>query len=88
MDNLNFIADYVALSIKTKQDMLSDTGTIENIGVLADRICDTYAAGNKVILAGNGGSAATITHAAEFVSRFHFDRPGLPHSLCPPTRPC
>jgi phosphoheptose isomerase len=35
--------------------------------------------GNKVMLAGNGGSAADSQHiAAEFVSRFEFDRPGLP----------
>jgi D-sedoheptulose 7-phosphate isomerase len=34
--------------------------------------------GNKVLLAGNGGSAADAQHlAAELVSRFYFDRPGL-----------
>jgi D-sedoheptulose 7-phosphate isomerase len=34
--------------------------------------------GNKILLAGNGGSAADAQHiAAEFVSRFSFDRPGL-----------
>ncbi len=36
-------------------------------------------AGNKILLAGNGGSAADAQHiAGEFVSRFAFDRPGLP----------
>lgn len=36
-------------------------------------------AGGKVLLAGNGGSAADAQHiAGEFVSRFAFDRPGLP----------
>ena len=35
--------------------------------------------GGKVLLAGNGGSAADAQHiAGEFVSRFAFDRPGLP----------
>jgi D-sedoheptulose 7-phosphate isomerase len=35
--------------------------------------------GNKILLAGNGGSAADAQHiAGEFVSRFLFDRPGLP----------
>jgi D-sedoheptulose 7-phosphate isomerase len=35
--------------------------------------------GRKVLLAGNGGSAADAQHiAGEFVSRFAFDRPGLP----------
>jgi D-sedoheptulose 7-phosphate isomerase len=35
--------------------------------------------GNKVLFAGNGGSAADAQHlAGELVSRFHYDRPGLP----------
>lgn len=35
--------------------------------------------GNKILLAGNGGSAADSQHiAGEFVARFAFDRPGLP----------
>jgi D-sedoheptulose 7-phosphate isomerase len=34
--------------------------------------------GGKVLLAGNGGSAADAQHiAGEFVSRFEFDRPGM-----------
>lgn len=34
--------------------------------------------GRKILLAGNGGSAADAQHiAGEFVSRFAFDRPGL-----------
>jgi D-sedoheptulose 7-phosphate isomerase len=35
-------------------------------------------AGNKILLAGNGGSAADCQHiAGELVARFNFDRPGL-----------
>jgi D-sedoheptulose 7-phosphate isomerase len=35
--------------------------------------------GNKILFAGNGGSAADAQHlAGELVSRFHYDRPGLP----------
>jgi D-sedoheptulose 7-phosphate isomerase len=35
--------------------------------------------GNKLLFAGNGGSAADAQHwAGELVSRFNFDRPGLP----------
>lgn len=38
-----------------------------------------FAAGNKMLFAGNGGSAADAQHwAGELVSRFYFDRPGLP----------
>lgn len=36
-------------------------------------------AGGKLLFAGNGGSAADSQHmAAEYVSRFMYDRPGLP----------
>lgn len=39
----------------------------------------TLARGNKLLLCGNGGSAADAQHlAAEFVNRFMMDRPPLP----------
>jgi len=47
----------------------------------ADLITDTFRSGGKVLLCGNGGSAADCQHvAAEFVSRLtkDFERPGLP----------
>jgi D-sedoheptulose 7-phosphate isomerase len=47
----------------------------------ADLIAQTFRAGGKVLLCGNGGSAADCQHmAAEFVSRLtkDFERPGLP----------
>lgn len=35
--------------------------------------------GHKILFAGNGGSAADAQHlSAELVSRFYYDRPGLP----------
>jgi D-sedoheptulose 7-phosphate isomerase len=45
----------------------------------AARACITCVSeGHKVLLAGNGGSAADAQHiAGEFVSRFEFDRPGM-----------
>jgi D-sedoheptulose 7-phosphate isomerase len=47
----------------------------------ADLIADTFRSGGKVLLCGNGGSAADCQHmAAEFVNRLSkdFERPGLP----------
>lgn len=42
-------------------------------------IADALEAGNKLLLFGNGGSAAQAQHlAAEFVNRFFIDRPPLP----------
>ncbi|ANB71519.1 D-sedoheptulose-7-phosphate isomerase [Paraburkholderia phytofirmans] len=51
---------------------------IANVEALAQQVTKALRAGNKVLLAGNGGSAADAQHiAGEFVSRFNFDRPGL-----------
>ena len=46
---------------------------------MGDLLCSTLAAGNKVLLAGNGGSAADCQHiAGELVVRFRKNRPALP----------
>lgn len=51
---------------------------LEKVQQCADRICLALKADNKILLAGNGGSAADAQHiAGEFVSRFNYDRPGL-----------
>ena len=45
----------------------------------ADLMVAAYRGGAKLLFFGNGGSAADAQHiAGEFVSRFAFDRPGLP----------
>jgi D-sedoheptulose 7-phosphate isomerase len=54
---------------------------LEAIFSAAHLIADTFQAGGKVLLCGNGGSAADCQHmAAELVSRLtkDFERPGLP----------
>jgi D-sedoheptulose 7-phosphate isomerase len=54
----------------------------QNAEVLAQAvkmIVQAFKAGNKVLLFGNGGSAADAQHiAAEFVNRFLIERPPLP----------
>lgn len=46
---------------------------------VVDLIADAFKEGNKVMLFGNGGSAADSQHiAAEFVNRFMIERPPLP----------
>ncbi len=46
---------------------------------LAAKVTEAFKKGNKVILMGNGGSAADAQHiAAEFVGRFKKERPSLP----------
>jgi len=50
----------------------------EQVAALAGLIAGSLRDGGKVILFGNGGSAADATHlAAELVGRFRFDRPPL-----------
>ena len=57
---------------------LADQGLIEAVDRAAAQVIATLNAGGKVILAGNGGSAADAQHiAGEFVSRFLFDRPSM-----------
>ena len=54
---------------------------IDAILAAADLMADTFRSGGKVLLCGNGGSAADCQHmATEFVSRLskEFERPGLP----------
>ncbi len=54
---------------------------ISEIAAAADAIAEAIAAGGKLLLCGNGGSAADCQHmAAEFVSRLSSDfvRPGIP----------
>jgi D-sedoheptulose 7-phosphate isomerase len=66
-------------SIAVKQRVLSDEALLRRALQVAHLMADAVARGNRVLFAGNGGSAADAQHlAAEFVSRFEFDRPGLP----------
>lgn len=54
---------------------------VSSVLAAADLLVETFRNGGKVLLCGNGGSAADCQHmAAEFVSRLtkEFERPGLP----------
>jgi len=54
---------------------------MDSILAAAELIAETFQSGGKVLLCGNGGSAADCQHmAAEFVNRLtaDFERPGLP----------
>lgn len=56
-----------------------DRGLIASIGAIAQAIERSLRAGGKLLIAGNGGSAADAQHlAAEFLSRFQVDRRPLP----------
>ena len=72
------ITEYIQNSIKTKSKILNSEIIIKKIETIANTIIDAYKRGNKVLIAGNGGSAADAQHiAGELVSKFKFDRPPL-----------
>lgn len=79
----NFLKQYIAAQISETQKimdaMLADSELIQKIEHVANECIACIESGGKILLAGNGGSAADAQHiAGEFVSRFAFDRPGLP----------
>jgi D-sedoheptulose 7-phosphate isomerase len=66
-------------SIAAKNRLLGNSDAIATMARVSEILIDTFRNGNKVLLFGNGGSAADAQHiAAEFVGRFAFDRPALP----------
>jgi D-sedoheptulose 7-phosphate isomerase len=73
------VTELIKASIATKQTMLGSSELISTIAKVSEILVASLRQGNKVILFGNGGSAADAQHiAAELVGRFAFDRPALP----------
>ena len=69
--------------IKELQNLLSDfeKNASEPLFSISNIIADTFRSGNKILICGNGGSAADAQHfAAEFINVFskEINRPGLP----------
>lgn len=59
--------------------MASDARLEQQIQECVARCVSSLMGGGKIMFAGNGGSAADAQHwAGELVSRFYYDRPGLP----------
>ena len=73
------IARYFHDSCDVLERAAQDAELRRSLAAIADRITRAFRAGGKVLLAGNGGSAADAQHiAAEFLSRFKLDRSPLP----------
>lgn len=76
---LDFINLELEKSLSVQTAMRADPALIAALEEAAHTVVAALGRGNKVLLAGNGGSAADAQHiAGEFVSRFYYDRPGLP----------
>ena len=66
-----------AESVRVKQAFLRDH--FEALTKAIDAVVAAFKSGHKLLLFGNGGSAADAQHiAAEFVNRFRIERPPLP----------
>lgn len=78
-DHLNgYIENEFDKSIKLLDAMSKDAGLRELVVRAVNLSVEALKRGNKLLFAGNGGSAADAQHwAGELVSRFNFDRPGL-----------
>ncbi len=72
---------FIAAQLQDQRAVLDriETELAEQIARIAVRLVETMKIGNKLLIMGNGGSAADAQHfAAEIVGRFKMERPGLP----------
>lgn len=76
-------AAYALTHLKESLDALAaasdDAEFLKTLGSIADEMAKALKAGRKILLCGNGGSAADAQHiAGELLSRFENDRAPLP----------
>jgi len=72
------IADRIKSSIETKEKILKNKELINLISKVSNEIIEAFKQDKKVLLCGNGGSAADAQHiAAELSGRFYKDRKPL-----------
>jgi D-sedoheptulose 7-phosphate isomerase len=75
----SIIKDYIKASINTKTTILKSAELIKNIKNSAKSVKECFEKGGKLLVFGNGGSAADAQHmVAEFVARFKKERKALP----------
>lgn len=75
----NLIIEHLQASIDVKTSILEDESLLALIEQVATAIINAYQCGKKVLICGNGGSAADAQHiAAEFVGKFYKERRSLP----------
>jgi D-sedoheptulose 7-phosphate isomerase len=74
-----FIAAFLDNSVRALRAFVEGQKGCKAINEFADAITKAIRSGRKLMVAGNGGSAADAQHiAAEFVSRLFFDHAPLP----------
>ncbi|HTD97258.1 MAG TPA: D-sedoheptulose 7-phosphate isomerase [Edaphobacter sp.] len=74
----HLVQKQLAQSIATMQTVLADTHIADTIATIGEITAQAMLAGRKLLVAGNGGSAADAQHlVAEFVVRLTVNRPAL-----------
>jgi D-sedoheptulose 7-phosphate isomerase len=77
--NLELVKQQVRNSLSVKQKLLEDTDLLSLAVEIAEIASEALQNGKKLLLFGNGGSAADAAHiAAELVGRYQRERRGLP----------
>ena len=72
------IKEQILSSIQVKQAIFEDDALLDALMQVVNKAVQLYKTDNKIILAGNGGSAADAQHiAAELVGRYVLNRPAL-----------
>jgi D-sedoheptulose 7-phosphate isomerase len=72
------IIDKINQTLRVKQNILKDNELIKNIDEIVKVIINAYKENKKVVLFGNGGSAADAQHlACELVGKFYLERNAL-----------
>jgi D-sedoheptulose 7-phosphate isomerase len=73
------VGQSIEASIALKERLLSNPEVVPTVAKVCEIIVTSIEQGNKLLLFGNGGSAADAQHiAGEFVGRFAFERRALP----------
>lgn len=66
-------------SIEVKNQILNSEEILDKLSLIISKINECFQRGNKILIAGNGGSAADAQHfAAEIVGRYKKERKGYP----------
>ncbi len=79
MKTVNIIKSSLEKSSLLNSEVMLDKDFLDALANASTQLIDTFTNGGKVLLAGNGGSAADCQHiAAEFIGRLNFDRDPLP----------
>lgn len=76
--SVEMAGEHLAETIGVMQAFLGDEARMAKLAEVSERCAAVYRRGRRILIAGNGGSAADAQHfAGELVSRFYFDRPAL-----------